>query len=95
VDAGFDPITRQVGLGFVARIYLSVVVFSGWTCDLFCSSIEEAENLVALTGIHNALSTSMGPIWLEFDYQATVQALNFNTPNDPLAASSLKRQNEC
>ena len=51
VDAGFDPITRQAGLGFVARNHLSGVVFSGWTSDHLCSSVEEAENLAALTRI--------------------------------------------
>jgi hypothetical protein len=51
VDAGFDPITRQVGLDFVARNHLTVVVFLGWTSDRLRSSVEEAENLAALTKI--------------------------------------------
>ena len=67
--------------GFVARNHLSGVVFLGWTSDHLCSSVEEAENLVALTGIQNALSTSTGSIWLECDCLATVQALNCNIPN--------------
>jgi hypothetical protein len=81
VDAGFDPITRQTGLGYVARNHLSMVVFSGWTSDSFCSSVEEAENLAALIGIRKALSTFTGPIWVESDCIATVQALNCNTTN--------------
>jgi hypothetical protein len=68
-------------LGFVARNHLSGVVFSGWTSDRLCCSVEEAENLAALTGIQMALSTSTGPIWLESDCLATVQALNSNIPN--------------
>ena len=51
VDAGFDPITRQASLDFVARNHLTGVVFLGWTSDRLCSSIEEAENLAALIGI--------------------------------------------
>jgi len=51
VDAGFDPITRQAGLGFVAWNHLSGVVLSGWTSNHLCSSVEEAENLAALIGI--------------------------------------------
>ena len=57
------------------------MVFSGWTSDHLCSYVEEAENLAALTGIQNALSTSTGPILLESDCLATVQALNCNHLN--------------
>ena len=68
-------------MGFVARNHLTRVVFLGWTSDHLCSSVEEAENLAALTGIRNALSTSTGSIWLESDCLAIVQALNCNIPN--------------
>lgn len=51
VDAGFDPITRQVGLDFAAMNHLTMVVFLGWTSFRLRSSVEEAENLAALTGI--------------------------------------------
>ena len=43
--------------------------------------MEEAKNLLALTGIRNALLTSTGPIWLKSHCPATVQALNCNIPN--------------
>jgi hypothetical protein len=72
---------KQTGLGYVARNHLSMAVFSGWTSDSFCSSVEEAENLAAPIEIRKALLTFIGPIWVESDSIATVQALNCNTTN--------------
>ena len=94
VDAGFDPITRQAGLGFVVRNHLSGVVFSGWISDRLCSSVEEAENLTALTGIQKALSSSTGSIWLESDCLAALQALSSNIPNRSHSCIIIERAKE-
>ena len=33
VDAGFDPHSGLVGLGFIARNHVGEVLFSGWSCN--------------------------------------------------------------
>lgn len=55
VDAGFVPNTGHVGLGFIARNHLGNVVFSSWSSDQLCRSVEEMESLAALTGICRTL----------------------------------------
>jgi hypothetical protein len=70
------------------------MVFLDQTSDRLCSSVEEAENLVALTGIQNTL-----PLrglygwnliaWLQYEHSIAIFQI------DPLVASSLSRQKKC
>ena len=81
VDAGFDANTQHAGLGFVARIHMGEVIFSGWSSNHLCYSAKEVECLAALVGIRRTLSVYKGSIWLESNCLATVQALNDSTTN--------------
>ena len=63
VDAGFDANTQHAGLGFVARIHLGEVIFSGWSSNHLCYSAKEVECLAALVGIRRTLSVYKGSIW--------------------------------
>jgi len=63
VDAGFDANTQHAGLGFVARIHMGEVIFSGWSSNHLCYSAKEVECLAALAGIRITLSVYKGSIW--------------------------------
>jgi len=72
VDAGSDPHSGLVGLGFIARNHVGEVLFSGWSSDQRCRSAEEAECLAAWVGLKHTLASWKGRLSLESDYFATV-----------------------
>jgi hypothetical protein len=51
LDAGLDPLSDHVGLGFIARNHMGEVLFSRWLCDQRLKLAEEAECLAAWTGL--------------------------------------------
>jgi ribonuclease HI len=94
LDAGLDPLSDHVGLGFIARNHMGEVLFSRWLCDQRLKLAEEAECLAAWTGLKYTLSSWKGRVWLESDCLATIHHLKDQCKNRSTFSHTIEEAEE-
>jgi hypothetical protein len=67
VDAGWDAVSKQGGVGIVIRDHRGEVILTEWKFIPFCSSAEEAEVIACLDGLRHMVHLRQWPAILESD----------------------------
>jgi ribonuclease HI len=76
VDAGWDAVSKQGGVGIVIRDHRGRVILTEWKIIPFCSSAEEAEVIACLDGLRHLVHLRQWPAILESDCLYAVQSIS-------------------
>ena len=75
MDAGWDELSKNAGLGIIVRDHLGRQVIAEWKFVPLCASAEEAEMLACLEGLKHLIGLQCWPATLESDCLRVVQTL--------------------
>ena len=79
VDAGWDPSSKNAGVGIIIRDHLGRPLLSEWKFIPVCFSAEEAEIIACLEGLRHLVSLRHWPAVLESDCLRAVHAITTDT----------------